>query len=343
VRARPEASPARPFSPLPTAWTAAGHLCLALGEAEPLLPLRRAWCLWELLCAARASATSITVAHARRSAGICAAFGALRRALEGLDVAAAEATRASERAMIEQAIGTTCASAGAASALVARRLNEVLLLEGALQLSSLSAADRATSVVVCDLALLMLGQGKAEAAEALLREAVLGRQLALGSANPRTLIAMGCLAQLLRANGGLEEAEALQEQVARPAPHRTLDAPRPARHLARPVAPRAPHLPRQSTRRASRRARAARSSKRRPRSSVCCGASAASSPTRRRSAARRSRTTAAARASRACLRSRGAPRRRRRRRLLPPRGAARGATSGSAGSSPSPRWAGWAR
>ena len=88
-------------------------------------------------------------------------------------------------------------------------LREALVAQGRAALGRLPAAERGTSVLINNLAILLQDMGKLEEARPLFEEALQACRETLGDRHQMTLVFICNLADLLRATGALVEAEAV--------------------------------------------------------------------------------------------------------------------------------------
>ena len=124
----------------------------------------------------------------------------------------AECRNAEDQAAIRSELEAIGASE--CNALVVGLMREQLARQARAALAKVPVAERATSVMINQVAVLLEDLGMLEEAEPLKREFVKGCREKLGARHENTLIAVGSLAKLLYEQGKLKEAEPLMSEAA---------------------------------------------------------------------------------------------------------------------------------
>jgi tetratricopeptide (TPR) repeat protein len=193
-----------------------GTTVLFLDPWDAPAPLLRAWCLWEIYHTVDGGAALDVVMSTEQQARFATAlvkdFESITMALSKIDVHKAETRKETDKALI---MGAVAASVGA------QRLNEIVLEQmrgwvadaGRGALAALPPAERATSKLINQVAMLLKEQGRLDEARPLLEEAVAGCRAALSEAHPSTLTAVNNLGNLLKAQGRLNDAQPLLEEA----------------------------------------------------------------------------------------------------------------------------------
>ena len=173
--------------------------------------LTRIWCLAEIYHTVRHGCRlDVALSAAQRPAferALVEDFDSITMALSKIDVRKAEGRPEDVpkiMAMVEAGVGC-------------QKLNEIVLAQmrawvadaGRAALAALPAAERATSVLLNNVAMLLQEQGRLDEARPLFEEYMAGCRAARGDTHPETLTAISNLGLLLQGQGRLDEARPL--------------------------------------------------------------------------------------------------------------------------------------
>ena len=219
------------MEPLAAEWAAPPHPFLLEEQGEPAVSwvrrgpaaLTRAWCIFEL---AKALALRRTLhvllspasvrlfearmtKHAAEFADGLAGFQWIGQILGRIDVKLAQISKAVDREYIVREVKTLDGGLGAINANVMGALRGWLTSEAKALLARLPEAERWTSVLCNNVAIMLEEVGRLAEAEELKREVLAAERKKGGARGPNTLIALGNLALNLMQQGKLAEAEPL--------------------------------------------------------------------------------------------------------------------------------------
>ena len=195
-----------------TAIASFGHIVAVLDPWDAPVPLTRVWCLWELLCAVegntRLEVTLSPVQAAAFAAALTRDFDSIATSLSRVDARQSMAHLQSDKDTIFAAVEKGCGFTQL-NATVHGLLRDWLAESGRAALGKVPKHERGTSVLINNMANLLLNQGRLSEAEPLYLEALAARRETLGDRHPDTLASINNLAGLLMEQGRLDEAEPL--------------------------------------------------------------------------------------------------------------------------------------
>jgi len=175
--------------------------------------MRRIWCLWEIFCSGQGQAgvdfqpIMPPGGAASFSRALLSQFDVVRERLCEVDLLHAEASEAEDKNKIMEQV--TSAGFERVASGISAMMKEWLVANGRERLSGLPREERATSSLISHLAKVLMELDKVEEAEMLIREAMEGREKALGPSHPNTLSTINNLAALLYTQRKFSQAEEL--------------------------------------------------------------------------------------------------------------------------------------
>eukprot|EP00964_Phaeocystis_antarctica_P116692 scaffold80604_cov57-Phaeocystis_antarctica.AAC.1 len=213
------------MEPLDTVvWRAPPHLFLLAEQGEPAegwmrqgpAALTRAWCIFELAkslskgCKLHVLLSEKSVAQFEdKMHNDPGGFLWIGQILGRVDVKQAQITKAEDREYILGEVGSLPGGMGAVNSSVMAALGGWVVGEAQAMLEAMPEAERGTSLLMNNVAIMLESQGRLTEAEALYRETLVARRAEGGDRAPNTLVALGNLALNLREQGKLAEAEPL--------------------------------------------------------------------------------------------------------------------------------------
>ena len=212
------------MEPLSGEWRAPAHPCLLAEQGEPAegwvrrgpAALTRAWCIFELA----KSLSKGCKLHVLLSEKSVAQFEDKMRnderghnwidqILGRIDVKQAQITKAEDREYILGEVGKLPGGMGAVNSSVMAALGGWVVGEAQAMLEAMPEAERGTSLLLANVAVMLMNQGRLAEAEALYREKLAAERAKGGDRAPDTLVALGNLANNLKEQGKPAEAEPL--------------------------------------------------------------------------------------------------------------------------------------
>ena len=212
------------MEPLSGEWDAPAHPFLLAEQGEPAegwvrrgpAALTRAWCIFELAkslskgCKLHVLLSEKSVAQfedkMRNDNG---GFEWIGEILGNVDVKQAQITKTEDREYILGEVGKLPGGMGAVNSSVMAALGGWVVDEAQAMLEAVPEAERGTSGLLSNLAILLKNQGRLAEAETLQRERLALRRATSGDRHPNTLGALGNLAVNLQKQGKLAQAEPL--------------------------------------------------------------------------------------------------------------------------------------
>ena len=193
-----------------------GHTVLLMEPWEAPAPLTCAYCIKEVYHTQLSGAQfDVVMSSAQKAAfekALVEDFKSIQASLSKVDVRTATCRKEEDHKAIldelERGVGFV-----ACNTLVIGVLREALVAQGRLALARLPLAERATSVLLACLGMLLQVMGKLEEAMPLLEEALQGCRATLGDRHPHTLISLNNMGALLKEMGKLKEARTLYEEA----------------------------------------------------------------------------------------------------------------------------------
>ena len=205
-------------SPLTGEWLAPAQPYLLPERGEPPSgwmrrgpgAMTRAWCMFEMVKALAKGATLHVVLAPADTAGfgalLTSEFGELAGIVANLDARDAQISKVDDREYILAQVAALDGGLGAVTTRACAAMGAWLVERGEAELARLPAAERGTSALINNLAMLLQDRGDLDAAEPLYREALRASRETLGDRHPSTLTSIYNLASLLKAKGELQEA-----------------------------------------------------------------------------------------------------------------------------------------
>ena len=191
---------------------AAGHTIFLIDNFGDPGALKRAWCLWEIFHTVKAGAKFEVVMSVSQQAAFEQAlvhdYDSIQILLSAINVKKATAFKEDDLRMImdhiEEEVGFD-----ALNQMIDGEIRGWVTTTANAALAAVPQEERATGVLINQVALLLKQQGKLDEAEPLYREALQGKRAKLGNDHPSTLNSINNLGMLLQAQGTLDEAEPL--------------------------------------------------------------------------------------------------------------------------------------
>ena len=205
-------------------WAAPAHPFLLAEQGEPEAgwmrrgpaALTRAWCIFELAkslskgCTLHVLLSETSVARFEKKMRTDAlGFRWIADILGRVDVDQAQITKVDDRAYILGEVGQLPGGLGAINTSVMAALRGWMVDEARAMLAALPEAERGTSRLLSNVAVMLTQHGRLAEAEALMRKRVAAWRTKHGDRDPNTLAALNNLALNLREQGKLAEAEPL--------------------------------------------------------------------------------------------------------------------------------------
>ena len=216
------------MEPLAGEWPAPPHPFLLAEQGEPAegwvrrgpAALTRAWCIYELAksltmgCKLHVLFNDKSVAEFEdKMHNDAYGFLWIGQILGRVDVKQAQVTKAEDRDYILSEVGKLPGGMGAVNSSVMAALGGWVVDEAQAMLAAVPEAERGTSGLLSNVAILLKNQGRLAEAETLQRERLALRRAKGGDSHPNTLGALGNLAVNLQKQGKSAQAEPLMREA----------------------------------------------------------------------------------------------------------------------------------